>query len=89
MSRNFCASLATSAGGGSSATKCVRELLRDVLRGGGMTRQVGKHGAALLEAGVGIALAKHDLGARLVQALDECEFAAMVRLDRPHPASSR
>ena len=89
VSLNVFASLATSEGGGSSATKCARQFLRDVLRRRRMPRQIGEHGAALLDAGVGIALAEHGLGARLVQPLDESEFAAVDRAPRAESRSSR
>ena len=50
-----------------------------------MTREIGKHGAALFDAGVGIALVEHDLLARFMQAFDENELAAMVRLAETDP----
>ena len=59
----------------------AREFLRDVLRGSRMAREIGEHGAALVDTGVGIALAEHGLFAGLMQALDEDEFAA--RAARP------
>ena len=67
----------------------ARELLRDMLRGRRMAREIGEHGAALIDAGIGIALAEHDLLAGLVQALVEDEFAAVLRFVRADPASSR
>ena len=60
----------------------TRELLRDVPRRRRMAREIGEHGAALLDAGVGIVLAEHDLLAWLVQALGENEFAAVARARR-------
>src|SRR5262249_29034625 len=42
-----------------------------------MAREIGKRGAALIDASVGIALAKHDLLARLMKALEENKFAAV------------
>ena len=54
----------------------ARELARDVLRGRGMAREIGEHAAALLDAGVVVALADHGLRAGLVHARIEDEHAA-------------
>src|SRR6478672_113259 len=58
----------------------TRELLRDVPRCRRMTREVGEHATALVEARVGVALAHYALGARLVHARIECELAAAHRV---------
>src|SRR5262245_21631878 len=44
-----------------------------------VSREIGKRGAALIDPSVGIALAKHDLLARLMKALEENKSAAVVR----------
>ena len=62
-----------------------RELFRDMLRGRRMAREIGQHRAALIDAAIGIALAEHDLIARLVQAFVEDEFAAVLRIVRIDP----
>src|SRR5262249_8619727 len=54
-----------------------RELLGDVPRCRRMAREIGKRGAALIDASVGIALAKHDLLARLMKTLEENKFSAV------------
>jgi len=56
------------------------ELFANVLRCRRMARQIGKHGAALIEAALGVTLAEHDLIARLMETSHEGEFAAMNRL---------
>ncbi len=49
-----------------------------MLGGRRLAREIGQHGSALINAAPGIAFAEHNLFARLVQALGENEFAAMV-----------
>ena len=62
-----------------------RELCRDVFGGRGMAGEVGEHRAALREAGVGIGLAEHGLGARLVRPRDKHELAADVGVGDRRP----
>ena len=62
-----------------------RELLRDVVCGGGMFCKVGKNLAALLKPGIRIKFAKHELVAGFMQDLCESELAAVVRLNRRYP----
>ena len=64
------------------------ELFANVLRCRRMARQIGKHGAALIEAALGVTRAEHDLIARLMETSHEGEFAAMNRLlgSQPGPA---
>jgi hypothetical protein len=69
------ASLATSSGGGSSATKWRASFCATRRRR--MMGQVGEHCAALIGSALGVKLAEHCLLARLVQALVEQKLAAM------------
>ncbi len=62
--------------------KVAGQFFGDVLRRRRMPRQIGQHGAALIDAGIGIALAEHRLIARLVQPFDKGEFAAVFGFDR-------
>ena len=50
-----------------------------------MAREIGEDGTALLDTGVGVALAEHGLLAGLMQAFDENELAPMRRLAQSDP----
>src|SRR5438128_2241449 len=61
------------------------KFMRDVPCSRRMPREICEHGTALVDPSVGIALADHNLFARLVQALDENELPAMVGLAKSYP----
>ena len=68
----------------------ARELGRDVRRGRRMTREIGEHGAALLDPAVGIGLAEHRLRPGSCMRAIEHELAAVFRiLAHAAPWSSR